>query len=62
MVIDNFSSLNKVARTFKVTGTSLLACAEAMNKIIEVIKNNPPPATLFDDTEVIDVSYKNLKQ
>jgi hypothetical protein len=60
VVINNFSSLNKVARTFKVTGTSLLACAEAMNKIIEVIKNNPPPATLFDDTEVIDVSYKDL--
>lgn len=46
VVIDNFSSFDGAARTFKVVGQSALACATAMNAIVKAIKDNAPSSLL----------------
>ena len=63
VVISNFSSFDSTARTFKVIGTSALACATAMEAIVKAIKENAPKQVLVADYESsgsVDVSYKDL--
>lgn len=60
VVIDNFSSFDQTARTFKIVGQSALACATAMEAILKAIKDNAPPSLLKEGESSVDVSYKNL--
>lgn len=63
VVIDRFSDLDRAARTFKIVGSSFMACATAMNAIVKAIKENAPSNQLECDYESSDqttVSYKDL--
>lgn len=46
VVIDNFASFDRAARTFKVVGQSALACAAAMDAIVKAIEDNAPSSLL----------------
>jgi hypothetical protein len=43
LVINSFSDFDSATRTFKVVGTSILACATAMEAIVKAVKDNAPP-------------------
>ncbi len=60
VVINNFSSFDSAVRTFKVVGATALACATALEAIVEAIKENAPKQVLLADYEFsgsVDVTY-----
>jgi rhizosphere induced protein len=61
VVIDKFSSWDQATRTFKIVGQSALACATAMQAIVQAIKDNAPPLLLEELKSSVDVSYIDLQ-
>ncbi|AOY80604.1 hypothetical protein BJP36_12415 [Moorena producens JHB] len=64
VVIDNFSSFDRAACTFKVVGQSALACATAMDAIVKAIEDNAPTSLLQAEKcaslDSSSVSYTDL--